>query len=114
MPPVDTKGLSVTDQGLADRLVGGHIGVDRAHEVAGTHRLVFEGEMNDAVGLSGRGRQTVKVVEIAAADLGTHGGNGLGRGAGAGESDNPVAVVEKFGDDGTGDMARGASYEYAH
>jgi len=61
--------------------------------------------MDDAVGLSGSGRQTVEVVEIAAANLGAHGGNGLGRSVGAGEADDLVAVVEKFGDDGGGDMA---------
>jgi hypothetical protein len=66
---------------------------------------VLEGEMDDAVGLSGSGRQTVEVVEIAAADLGAHGGNGLGRSVGAGEADDLVAVVEKFGDHGGGDMA---------
>ena len=60
------------DQGLANRPGGCQVGVDRAHEVAGTHRLVLEGEMDDAVGLSGSGRQTVEVVEVAAADLGAH------------------------------------------
>jgi hypothetical protein len=61
--------------------------------------------MDDAVGLSGSGRQTVEVVEIAAEDLGADGGHGLGRRVGAGEPDDLVAVVEKFGDDGSGDMA---------
>ena len=105
MPPVDTKGLSVPIRVSPIALGGGHVGVDRAHEVAGPHRLVLEGEMDDAVGLSGGGRQTVEVVEIAAADLGAHGGNGLGRSVGAGEADDLVAVVEKLGNDGGGDVA---------
>ncbi len=61
--------------------------------------------MDDAVGLSGGDRQTVEVVEITAADLGSDGGNGLGGCVGAGEADDLVAGDEKLGDDGGGDMA---------
>ena len=67
--------------------------------------LVLEGEVDHAVGLGGGGLQTVEVVEIAAADLGAERGDGLGGGVGAGQADDLVAVVEKLGDDGGGDVA---------
>ena len=105
VPPVDTNGLVGADEGLADRLGGRHIGGDRAHEVARAHRLVLEGEVDHAVGLSGGGPQTVEVVEIAAAHLGAERGDGLSGCIRAGQADDLVAVVEKFGDDGGGDVA---------
>ena len=61
--------------------------------------------MDHAVGLGGGGLQTVEVVEIAAAHLGAEGGDGFCGGIGAGQADDLVAVVEKLGDDGGGDVA---------
>ena len=61
--------------------------------------------MDHAVGLSGGGPQTVEVVEIAAAHLGAERGDGLGGCIGAGQADDLVAIAQKFGDDGGGDMA---------
>ena len=49
--------------------------------------------------------ETVEVVEIAAADLGAEGGDGLSGCVRAGQADDLVAVVQQFGDDGGGDVA---------
>ncbi len=66
---------------------------------------MLEGQVDDAVGLGGGGRQTVEVVEIAAAHLGAERRHGLGGGLRAGQADDLVAVVEQLGDDGGGDVA---------
>ncbi len=66
---------------------------------------MLEAEVNHPVGLRGGLSQAVEVVEIAAANLGTEGRDGLSRGVRAGETDDLVAVVEKLGDDGGGDVA---------
>jgi hypothetical protein len=66
---------------------------------------VLEGEVDYAIGLSGGGPQTVEVVEISAAHLGAEHGDGLSGYFRAGQADDLVAVVEKFGDDGGGDVA---------
>jgi hypothetical protein len=61
--------------------------------------------VDDPVGLRGGLPETVEVVEIAAANLGTKGRDGLSRCVGAGEPDDLMAVVEKLGDDGGADVA---------
>ena len=99
------EGLVGADQGLADRLDGRQVRVDRAHEVAGAHRLMLEGEVDHAVGLSSGGLETLDIVEVAAADLCTECGNGLSGPVGAGEADDLVAVGEQFGNGGGGDVA---------
>ena len=105
MPAGRHEGLVGADQGLADRLGGRHVGGDRAHEVAGAHRLVLEGEVDHAVGLGGGRAQAVEVVEIAATNLGAERGDGLSGCVRAGQADDLVAVAQKFGDDGGGDVA---------
>jgi hypothetical protein len=57
------------------------------------------------IGLGGGLREAVEVVEIATANLGPECRDGLSRGVGAGEADDIVAVVEKVGDHGGGDVA---------
>ena len=55
--------------------------------------------------VSGAGPQTVQVIEIAAAHLGAERSDGLSGCIGAGQADDLVAVAQKFGDDGRGDVA---------
>ncbi len=61
--------------------------------------------MDHAVGVSGAGPQTVEVVEVAAAHLGAARGDGLSGCIRAGQAHDLVVIVEKFGDDGGGDVA---------
>jgi hypothetical protein len=66
---------------------------------------MLEGEVDHAVGLSGRCLETIEVVEIAATDLGSKSGDGLSRGVRAGETDDLMCIADEFGDDGGGDVA---------
>ena len=66
---------------------------------------MLEREVDNAVGLSNTCPQTVEVVEIAAAHLRPERRDGLSGCIRAGQADDLVAVVEKFGDDGGGDVA---------
>jgi hypothetical protein len=66
---------------------------------------VLEGEVDHAVGTSRGSFQLVEVIEIAAENLGTHRGDGLGGGIGAGKAHDLMAVAEELGDDGGGDVA---------
>jgi hypothetical protein len=75
---------------------------------------VVEGEVDHAVGVAGGGLQHFEVIEIAAAHLGAEGGDGRSGCLGAREADDLMAVGEEFGDDGGGDVARGAGDEDTH
>jgi hypothetical protein len=75
---------------------------------------VVEGEVDDRV-RGGRGlAQAVEVTGVAEADFGAEGLHGCGSSLGPGKARDLVPGLEKFGDDGRGDVAAGAGNEYAH
>ncbi len=101
-------------QRLAERLDRGPVRADGGLEVAGEGDVVAEREVDDAVALGRRGAQHVKIADIAAADLGAGGGDGLGGRVGAGEAEDLVIGCEQLGHDGGADPAGRAGDEYAH
>lgn len=75
---------------------------------------MLEREVDHAVRVGSRSAQGVEVVELPQPHLGTRGGKGLGRGVGAGESDDLVPRADELGNDGGTDPARRAGHEYTH
>jgi hypothetical protein len=75
---------------------------------------VLERQVDDPVGRLGGGAQPVEVVEGPADHLGARGGEGGGRGAGAGEPDDLVARADELGDDGGADPTGAPGDQYAH
>ena len=73
-----------------------------------------EGEVDDAVAFGRCGAQHIKVADIASANLGASGGDGLRGCVGAGEAEDLVIGREQLGDDGGADPARRTGDEYAH
>ncbi|GAA0273883.1 hypothetical protein GCM10009527_082930 [Actinomadura nitritigenes] len=73
-----------------------------------------EGQVDDTVGRGGGRGEALQIVEVASVHLGTGGrqrGGGLVR---AGQADDLVSRVEKFGNDGGADVPGGSGDEYAH
>jgi len=106
VPLVVMNGLPVPNQGVAKCPGGRHVGVDRTHEVAGTHRLVLEGEMDDAVGL--QAAAVAKLSRSSRSPRRTSAPMAATAWADVSERARPTTwwpCVEKFGDDGGGDMA---------
>ena len=68
--PGADEGLARTLQRLPHGFDGTQVGGDRAGIVADLHRLVLEGQMDDAVGRRDRLPEAVEIVQVAAPDLG--------------------------------------------
>ena len=100
-----------TLEGFAQRLDGAPVG----GAVLGKFReIMIEGRVDDAIHLCRAALQAVQVVERAAMDLGTGGGQLIRSLVRAGEAEHLVAGGDQFIDDGRADPAGGSSDEYAH
>ena len=96
VPPVPTNGLPEPSRAAPIASIASRSSAI-ASEVSPRHRLVLEGQVDDAVGLGGRLVQAVEVVEVAAADLGAGGLERGGRAVGAGQADDLVAGPSSSG-----------------
>ena len=114
MPGGDDERPIGTLERFAERLDGAAIGVGGALEVRRERDVVVEREVDDAVRRGRAGAQAVEVVEGAAMHLGPGGGEGGGRGIGAGEPDDLMARADELGDDGGADPAGRAGDEDTH
>jgi len=70
--------------------------------------------MDHAVRRGGRVSQAVEIIESAAPDLCSRGGEGIGRGIRASEPDDLMARAEELGNDGGADPAGRSGDEYTH
>ena len=75
---------------------------------------MFEGEVNDAVGLSGGIPQAVEIIEIAASHLRPGGGERSRRCIRAGQPEHLMTCAQELRNNGGADLSGRASDEYAH
>jgi len=113
-PGGDDEGLAAAGEHIPDRLDGPLVGLDRAGEITGLHRLVLERQVHDSVG-AGRGvLQPGGVVELAAVHLGAGGGQRGRGGVRAGQPDDLVAGGQQLRDEGGPEVPRCSGDEDAH
>ena len=114
VPPVPTKGLPEPSRAAPIASIALRSSAIALEVVARRHRLVLEGQVDDAVGRLGGRAQAVEVVQVAAPDLGARGLEGGGGAVGAGQADHLVAVSEQLGDERGADVPGRAGDEYTH
>ena len=73
VPEVLTNGLPEPFECRPDRLDNPQVGSRCSDEVAGAHRFVLEGQVDDTVGCGGRLPDAVEIIQVAAEHLRTGG-----------------------------------------
>ena len=114
VPEVLTNGLPEPSSAAPIVWMAPRSAADRAREVARAHRLVLEGQVDDAVGLGGCLAQAVEVVQVAAADLGAGRRERGRRAVGTGQADDLMPGPQQLGDDRGADVSGRTGDEDAH
>ena len=76
--------------------------------------VVFEREVDDAVGVGGRLSEPVEIIKVTSVRRRAERGHGRGGGVGSRQADDVVSCRDEFGDDRRAEMAGRAGDENTH